>query len=150
MKSYFVLNECIKGDPLHDTFSGEFESFEAANECAQNEWLHTIDLERKNRAISVCSVDLEEGQTVGDALESGAGYTVLKVYSAEADQNRPWYAVMLDREDSDWGTGSHDQQEAIEIAQKYRRDGYPDAYVAVIDDGDDPVCINEIHDLENN
>lgn len=58
-----------------------------------------------------------------------------------------WYAVMMDRDDNDWGTGSFDLDEAKEMARKY--DG---AYIAVIDanydeDGNattDGVCVEEI------
>lgn len=58
-----------------------------------------------------------------------------------------WYAVMMDREDNDWGTGSFDLDEAMTMVKKY-----PDGYIAVIDanyddDGvahSDGVCIDEI------
>lgn len=58
-------------------------------------------------------------------------------------EKKIWYAILMDREDSDWGTGSHDYDEAIAMAQDMR-EIYPDAYIAVIDDGDDPTCIDEI------
>ena len=45
------------------------------------------------------------------------------------------------------GTGSNNMDEAIEMAKKYRADGYEDAYIAVIDDGDDPTCVDEIRDF---
>lgn len=58
-----------------------------------------------------------------------------------------WYAVMMDREDTDWGTGSFDLAEAKAMASKY-----PEAFIAVIDanydeDGNattDGECIEEI------
>lgn len=58
-----------------------------------------------------------------------------------------WYAVMMDREDNDWGNGSFDLDEAMAMAAKY-----PEAYIAVIDanydeDGNatsDAVCVEEI------
>lgn len=58
-----------------------------------------------------------------------------------------WYAVMQDREDNDWGTGSFDLDDAKEMCRKY-----PEGYIAVIDGGydeggnetTDPICINEI------
>ena len=60
-----------------------------------------------------------------------------------------WYAVMMDREDNDWGTGSFDLDEAKAMV----RADYPeDGYIAVIDanydeDGNattDGECIEEI------
>lgn len=54
---------------------------------------------------------------------------------------------MRDNDDTDWGTGSNNMDEAIEMAKKYRADGYEDAYIAVIDDGDDPTCVDEIRDF---
>lgn len=59
-----------------------------------------------------------------------------------------WYAVMMDREDTDWGTGSFDLDEA---KAKVRAMG-GDAYIAVIDGGyddagnatTDPVCVEQI------
>lgn len=51
-----------------------------------------------------------------------------------------WYAVQYDREDTDWGTGSYDLEEAKEMC---RENGYK--LIAVIDvSGDDPVCVDEI------
>lgn len=52
-----------------------------------------------------------------------------------------WYAVMSDPEDNDWGTGSFDYVEALEMVQPFLSDG---GYIAVIDDGDDPICIDTI------
>lgn len=58
-----------------------------------------------------------------------------------------WYAVQRDRED-DWGTGSYDKEEALEMARKQRKE-YPDTLIAVIDDCEkNPVCIEEITDLD--
>lgn len=50
-----------------------------------------------------------------------------------------WYAVMMDDEDTDWGTGSYDLAEAQEMVKKY-----PEGYIAVIDEGGDPICVDEI------
>lgn len=58
-----------------------------------------------------------------------------------------WYAVMIDREDNDWGSGSFDLAEAKTMALRYT-----DGYIAVIDanydaDGNpttDGVCIDTI------
>lgn len=47
-----------------------------------------------------------------------------------------WYAVMIDNEDTDWGYGSFDLDEAKEMLK-----GYPDGYIAVIEND---CCIREI------
>lgn len=52
-----------------------------------------------------------------------------------------WYAVMKDNEDTDWGYGSHDLDEAREMLK-----GYPDGYIAVIEEGNDPICVEEIRE----
>ncbi len=51
-----------------------------------------------------------------------------------------WYAVEMDAEDNDWGTGSYNYDEAVEIA---RRMG-SDARIAVIEMGNDPICTEVI------
>ena len=63
-------------------------------------------------------------------------------------ETKLWYAVMRDLEDSDWGTGSYDLDEARAKVAELREDGYADAYIAVIDmhNEADPVCVEEIHD----
>ncbi len=55
-----------------------------------------------------------------------------------------WYAVMTDNEDTDWGYGSHNLNEASEMVTKYKSMGYNEAHIAVIDETADPVCIEEI------
>jgi hypothetical protein len=57
-----------------------------------------------------------------------------------------WYAVMENMEDSDWGFGSRDLVVAKAMAQNYNSDG--GAYIVVIDDGADPVAVDEIHDID--
>lgn len=57
-----------------------------------------------------------------------------------------WYAVMTDDQDQDWGTGSYDLAEAT-AKVKSLLDEYPDAYIAVIQEGKNPICIDEIRDL---
>ena len=51
-----------------------------------------------------------------------------------------WYAVMRDRDDDDWGYGSYNLDEAKQMARNYG----DEAYIAVIDEGDNPVCVEEI------
>lgn len=53
-----------------------------------------------------------------------------------------WYAVMKDADDNDWGYGSYDKDEAIKMAKAFNS---PDAYIAVIEEGNDPICVDEIH-----
>lgn len=59
--------------------------------------------------------------------------------------NKIWYAVLTSAEDNDWGYGSADLAEAKEMVKPYIADG---GYIAVIDDGADPVCIEEIRDFD--
>ena len=51
-----------------------------------------------------------------------------------------WYAVMEDRNDTDWGYGSYERSEAERMALEMGKD----AYIAVIDTEGDPICIEEI------
>lgn len=53
--------------------------------------------------------------------------------------NAYWYAVLQDNDDNDWGYGSYDLEEAKEMVAKY-----PDGYIAVIAEGTDPICVDEI------
>ena len=60
-----------------------------------------------------------------------------------------WYAVMKDNDDNDWGYGSYDLAEAEAMVNRFKSQGYADAYIAVIDEGTageptDPICIEEI------
>jgi len=53
-----------------------------------------------------------------------------------------WYAIMMDDDDTDWGFGSNDRDEAISLARSM------DAkYIAVIKMGDDPVCVDTIEEF---
>ena len=56
-------------------------------------------------------------------------------------ENKLWYAVMRDNDDNDWGSGSYDYDEAVEMVQKYIPDG---GYIAVIEEGNDPICVEAI------
>ena len=62
----------------------------------------------------------------------------------EGKEMKIWYAV-IDREDDDWGTGSFDLEEAKRMCLETGND---EAYIAVIDDCENPVCIEEIHQDE--
>jgi len=56
-------------------------------------------------------------------------------------EKKLWYAVMRDREDDDWGYGSYDIDEA---KQMLTEEESPEAYIAVIEEGENPVCVDEI------
>lgn len=51
-----------------------------------------------------------------------------------------WYAVQIDEDDNDWGFGSYNKDEAIEMAAQRNA-----LKVAVIEMGSDPTCIDEIY-----
>ena len=59
----------------------------------------------------------------------------------EKMSDRKWYAVMRDREDDDWGYGSYDIDEAKRMCLDQES---PEAYIAVIEEGENPVCVDEI------
>lgn len=56
-----------------------------------------------------------------------------------------WYAVMRDLNDDDWSYGSNNMSEAENMVEQLHRDGCAEAYIAVIAEGDNPVCLAEIH-----
>lgn len=60
-----------------------------------------------------------------------------------------WYAVLLDSEDNDWGFGSHNKREAAKMVRKLRREGNPDAYIAIIEVVDEynSLCVGAIYDV---
>lgn len=49
-----------------------------------------------------------------------------------------WYAYQIDADDNDWGTGTYDENEATKWLEEN-----PKGRVAVIEEGDDPVCVDE-------
>ena len=53
-----------------------------------------------------------------------------------------WNAVLRDREDNAWGYGSRERTKAEKMAMDMES---AEAYIAVIEDNGDPVCIDEIH-----
>lgn len=50
-----------------------------------------------------------------------------------------WYAWQVDENDNDWGSGTYDKDEAIRKAKErnYKR-------IAVIEEGNDPICVEEL------
>lgn len=65
------------------------------------------------------------------------GYTL--EFKEEVKEMAKWYAVEMNRDDNDWGTGSYDLEEAKEMLKKY-----PEGLIAVIEEGNDPICVEEI------
>lgn len=49
-----------------------------------------------------------------------------------------WYAYQIDADDIDWGTGTYDEDEATKWLEEN-----PKGRVAVIEEGDDPICVDE-------
>lgn len=52
-----------------------------------------------------------------------------------------WYAVMRDRKDDDWGYGSYNIDEA---KQMLTEEESGEAYIAVIAEGENPLCVDEV------
>ena len=69
----------------------------------------------------------------------------MEAWNELVDENTPkiWYAILKDSDDFDWGTGTYDKDEAISRVKSMLGE-YPDAYIAVIQEGTNPVCIDEI------
>lgn len=71
-------------------------------------------------------------------------------------EKKLWYAVMMNNDDTDWGTGSFDRAEAEKAVKAYWKDGDTEAYIAVIDanyddDGNpttDGLCVDEIREFD--
>lgn len=124
-----------------------------------------LALNRYERQNGKLWIDLETGEVVSKNIGSSEDVTsqimelVAFLTPAEVEETeettaeettteepRVWYAVQLDSEDTDHGTGSFDREEAICMARKYRAAGYSEAYIAMIDTKDD-YCIDELHDL---
>ena len=101
--------------------------------------------------IYVCEVDgemlysvrgvLEEDDLSFEELEEIFEEEQLQSENVEKyDVQIVWYAVLMDESDNDWGTGSYNLKEAKRIAMGYGNK----AYIAVIKEGVDPVCVDEI------
>lgn len=56
--------------------------------------------------------------------------------------SRKWYAVVIDAQDDDMGTGAWDLDMAMQMVRELKAEGYENAYIKVIDDDR---CIQEIH-----
>ena len=65
-------------------------------------------------------------------------------YMDDYDGQPIWYALLVDEDDDDWGTGTRSYSNALEWLRNLQKEK-PNAYIAVIADGDDPICIDTIH-----
>lgn len=60
-------------------------------------------------------------------------------------ENKLWYAIQLGADDNDWGYGFETMEEAEAKAQEIAQDHPEDLVrIAVIEEGNDPICIDEI------
>ncbi len=56
-----------------------------------------------------------------------------------------WYAVMYDSDDTDYGYGSYDFEDAKSKLESFVEGGYKDANIAVVDmSGREPMCIDTL------
>ena len=62
-------------------------------------------------------------------------------------ENHGYLFSVLNGEGGDQGTDFSDYKEAARTARKMRQQGDEDAYIAVIDDGNDRICVAEIRDI---
>lgn len=78
-------------------------------------------------------------------------YTLVTVKETKQHTERgktmKWYACMRDNNDNDWGVGSYDLEEATATVKDWRENGLEEAYIAVIEEGNDPVCVEEIREF---
>lgn len=74
------------------------------------------------------------------------GEEVLEQFDIEEEEEevKRWYAAVMDREDNDWGHGSYDLEEAKKMARKLGKE----SLIIVVDDGPDPVAVDEIDPWE--
>lgn len=113
-----------------DEFVSEFETKEEALAHADRIWGSTSDADKKKGRFYV----LESVNPDEDAENHYDG-NIIKEYSTEF-----WYAYLIDEDDTDWGTGTFDKDEAIRTLEE------SDEYyaIAVIEMGHDPIAIEVI------
>lgn len=125
--------------------------------CKSNAYNMLIFVDDNNNAIGFDAATLEEAENmdISGIIDLKTTEEIAHHCSRENDvfyfdedaweyvEELPiyWYAVMKDTEDNDWGFGSFNLEEAKEMVKQYIKDG---GYIAVIDEGADPVCIDEI------
>lgn len=84
-------------------------------------------------------IDAYAAQNGNDEAENYSGI-LFDHWCMTGDLDMPWYAVQRDADDNDWGTGSFYYPAAAAMAQQYGSD----ARIAVIELGNDPVCVRVI------
>lgn len=147
-----IANEWHKGD-MHRLYIDLGKANELYMEREDREH-GQLPMNRHDRMTGKCWIDLETGEISAKNLSDAEGVIacieeLAELLTPAAEESRIWYAVLRDNEDNDWGYGSSNLAEATAMAQELRQQGLPDAYIAVIDDGIDPTCIDEIYDLED-
>lgn len=60
-------------------------------------------------------------------------------------KERLWCAVCTYPDDNDWGWGAYSLARALKMVRPYIRDG---GYIAVISEGNDPICVQEIREFD--
>ena len=101
--------------------------------CDAREWLGSLAEE------SVDEIErYNNGRLVGVRYKRGVEWFIEAISKEEwreekGTMNKAWYAVMTD-----------DREEAEAMVRRYKEDGHTEAYIAVIKEGKDPVCIGEI------
>lgn len=131
MKKYFVVDEAIHSG---DTFTKRFDTLEAANKEADMQWYHLTDSEKRKRHIFAAWVTPDMLTDVDD----WNSYHSMG-FDTNCFDSKTWYAYLTDAEDNDWGTGSFILADVVKM-WKERYEYQPDARIAVIDDGIDPIC----------
>ena len=115
------------GDIDNDEFFRAVTGRDNENDPFDDRWSEDFTDEEIEAVADVVRMD-----EITDAVDT------LRNYGA----NILWYAVMLTKDDNDWGYGSLNKQTALTMLEGHRAE-YPDAYIAVIDRD---VCIDEIRD----
>lgn len=105
----------------------EADTEEEAFEKAVSLWDGLTDHDKADRSDAWVGLYAIEDGVVD--LDSEVSHLEIK--------NALWYAVMRDRDDSDWGYGSYDRAEA----ERMCKDAGEESYIAVIQNGN---CVEEI------
>lgn len=146
-----ILEKFEETDRKEGTFTEDFYEIHEADEPTIKDLRHLTGLSQA-KFCQKYDIPLRTLQDWELGRRNAADYFVKLLYRVvmedikkeEEMESKIWYAVMRDREDNDWGYGSFD----LEEAKKMARNMGGDAYIVVIDDGDDPVAIEEITDLD--
>ena len=125
---YVVVDDRTKFGKA-DIFVDEFESQEEAISWAEEMWNH-----KTTEEMDKCEYYVLESANPNEESEDH--------FDGDIVWMPTWYAVLMDEEDNDWGTGSHDKGTARDIAIWMGA-----KYVATIADGRDPICV-EVEEVE--